>query len=941
MKKINFTILLIMFMSMVCSKLHAYDIAVENDDGVTIYYNLINNKTELSVTFSSLSWHGNNNTGASEGYLDLEKITIPKNVYFNNQNYSVTSIGYSAFSYCSSLTSINIPNSVTSIGSYAFYNNSCLTSVNIPESMTNIGDAAFSGCSSLTSVNIPESVTNIGDAAFSGCSSLPVIDNIRYADTYLVGVSTKKWLSEYQIKEGTRFIGPKAFEDCENLTKIVIPNSVECIGSEAFLKCSDLSLITIPNSVTKIGNDAFKGCYNLPVEKGIMYADTYLVKATNSLTDYTIKSGIRFIGNNAFTNCSKMTSITIPEGVISIGNQAFYKCHSLTFVSIPNSITNIGDSVFHSCNSLTSINIPESVTSLGECTFSGCSSLASVDIPESVTSIGESAFLGCSSLTSVIIPNSLTSIAKWAFCNCSSLTSITIPDGVKSIGWHAFSGCSSLTSINIPNGVTNIGEYAFSGCSSLTSVIIPEGVTQLGNYTFTNCSSLTSVKIPSSLTNIGWRSFVGCSSLEKVSITDIASWCELHFGDHDSNPLFYAHHLFLNDEEIKMLNIPNSVTNIAGYAFSGCSSLTSVTIPNSVSGIGYGAFSGCSNLEKAKITDITAWCKIKFSDHDSNPLFYAHHLFMNDEEIKMLDIPYNITTINDFAFIGCQGLETLTIPQNVTTIGDSAFLECDHMTSLSLSEKLKNIKKGAFYGCRSLKSIVIPSSVVSIYQEAFGNCGFNEVYSQAVKPPFAYDNTFDNYDIPLYVPTASYDSYRQTGPWKKFAELKTLSGETPSTPKCAMPAIHYYQGKLTFNCKTEEAICHSTITDSDIKSYVSNEVQLGVTYNISVYATKAGYENSDVATATLCWIDVEPKTEGITDNIAQIPAHAVLIQSENGEISVVGLDDGTKISVYEVNGMQVGTGISNNGQAVINTHLPSGSIAIVKIGEKSVKVTMK
>ena len=96
-----------------------------------------------------------------------------------------------------------------------------------------------------------------------------------------------------------------------------------------------------------------------------------------------------------------------------------------------------------------------------------------------------------------------------------------------------------------------------------------------------------------------------------------------------------------------------------------------------------------------------------------------------------------------------------------------------------------------------------------------------------------------------------------------------------------------------------------------------------------------------MATATLCWIDVEPKTEGITNDIAQIPAHAVLIQSENGQISVTGLDDGTKISVYEVNGMQVGTGISNNGQAVINTHLPSGSIAIVKIGEKSVKVTMK
>ena len=96
-----------------------------------------------------------------------------------------------------------------------------------------------------------------------------------------------------------------------------------------------------------------------------------------------------------------------------------------------------------------------------------------------------------------------------------------------------------------------------------------------------------------------------------------------------------------------------------------------------------------------------------------------------------------------------------------------------------------------------------------------------------------------------------------------------------------------------------------------------------------------------MATATLCWIDVEPKTEGITNDIAQIPAHAVLIQSENGEISVSGLDDGTNISVYDVNGMQAGTAVSRDGQASINPHLSSGSVAIVRIGDKSIKVVVK
>ena len=136
-------------------------------------------------------------------------------------------------------------------------------------------------------------------------------------------------------------------------------------------------------------------------------------------------------------------------------------------------------------------------------------------------------------------------------------------------------------------------------------------------------------------------------------------------------------------------------------------------------------------------------------------------------------------------------------------------------------------------------------------------------------------------------------------------------------------------------------MCQSTITDADIKSYSGNEVQLTATYNISVYATKAGYDNSDVATATLCWIDVEPKTEGINNGIAQVPAKAVLIQAAGGAINVQGCDDGERIGVYSINGSQVGTAVSQNGAATVNTTLQPGSVAIIKLGKKSVKVMMK
>lgn len=155
------------------------------------------------------------------------------------------------------------------------------------------------------------------------------------------------------------------------------------------------------------------------------------------------------------------------------------------------------------------------------------------------------------------------------------------------------------------------------------------------------------------------------------------------------------------------------------------------------------------------------------------------------------------------------------------------------------------------------------------------------------------------------------------------------------------PTISYSKGKLTFSCETEGATCHSSITDADITSYNTNEVELGVTYNISVYAAKAGWYNSETVTATLCWIDQEPKTEGMETGMAQVAAKAMLIQSEGGTIYVQGIEDRTPVSVYSINGSQVGFAISQHGAASISTSLQSGSIAIVKVGQKSVKVLMK
>ena len=443
--------------------------------------------------------------------------------------------------------------------------------------------------------------------------------------------------------------------------------------------------------------------------------------------------------------------------------------------------------------------------------------------------------------------------------------------------WYSYR--TNILTVNIENGVTSIGNYVFSGCSGLTSVTIPNSVISIGDHAFQNCSGLTSVTFPNSVTAIGERAFSNCSGLTSVHITDLASWCKIKFGGSESNPLYIAQHLYMNGEEIKNLVIPNSVTSIGNYAFGSCS-VTSVTIPNSV------------------------------------------------------------TSIGDGAFYDCGMLTSVTIPNSVTSIGESAFEWCSSLATLTLPEDIKIIKKRTFCEC-AIKSITIPAKVEYIYQEAFNCNGTQEVKVLAEKPPFAYDNTFSNYNIPLYVPTGFTDAYQSTNPWSKFSSLKTLSGEDVEVKICVKPTIRYKNGKLTFNSETEGVNYQYTITDSDIKTGSGTEVQLSVTYNISVYAVKSGYQNSDVATATLCWIDKEPTTEGITDGVAQIPSKAVLIQSEGGILKVEGIDDGTQVSVYTPDGKQAGSAVCRNGAALVGTSILPGNTAIVKIGEKTVKVIIR
>ena len=734
---------------------------------------------------------------AFNGCDRLTSIAIPN---------SVTSIGQSAFRNCTSLTSIAIPNSVTSIGSETFYGCNGLISVTIGNSVVSIGNSAFKNCARLPSITIPENVTNIGDEAFSGCSELTSIAiSNSVASIEKSTFYNCSGLTSITIPESVTSIGDYVFSGCSGLTSVTIPESVTSIGRYAFYGCSGLTSITIPESVTSISDYVFSGCSGLnsiTIGNNVTSIGQSAFRNCTSLTSITIPDKVDVIGFKAFYECcglqkvivpdiaawcgikfrdnfsnplyyahhlfrdetTEITELVISEGVTSISFDAFYGCSGLTSVIIPENVTSIDDSAFSGCSGLISATIGNSVTSIGKRAFYGCNGLTSITIPESVTSIKQSAFGGCGGLEKIIVPdigawcnitfdtdaNPLSYVHHIFFDEETEITNLVIPESVTTIGNESFSGCSGLTSVTIPESVTSIGIDAFSGCNGLRSVIVNNNtlvsatrtsstsmesifgsqveeyviggdVTSIGSYAFSFCANLKSVTIANSVTRIGNDAFSECSSLSDITI-------------------------------------PNGVISIGSSAFQGCTNLESVTIPNSVNSIEHHAFYRCGRLKKVIVPDIAAWCNIWFGDYYANPLNYAHHLYSDEEtEITNLVIPNCVTSISNYAFLGCRGLTSVTIPESVTSIGEGAFLNCSGLTSVTLNSNaivsasrndntsmkskfgdqvktyvigntVKAIGSYAFYGCSGLNNITISDKVTSMGAYAFSGCNNAKLY---------------------------------------------------------------------------------------------------------------------------------------------------------------------------------------------------------------------
>jgi len=497
---------------------------------------------------------------------------------------------------------------------------------------------------------------------------------------------------------------------------------------------------------------------------------------------------------------------------------------------------------------------------------------------------------------------------------------------------HDFEVNGIFYNYNIEDGaaiVTSENEGVSGSYSG--DIVIPESVsingrilkvTAVGHHAFWICNELKSVKLPETIMSIGYEAFSGCDKLETVNIP--------------SKTKFIGENAFYNCKNLSVTVIPESIEEIGDRAFSGCGGITSLNFPNTIS-IGNSAFSGCQDLKQVTISK---------------------------------------GKIGQYAFESCTNLIQVNILSEVGSIGKYALQNCsedisvfveDSPNSLEISTQLSNYlsqagdighlymgRNGIFWGYNRLKTLTIGTNITSVDLKYVTSLEL--IFSKFTNPEVCNANFSSNtyVNAKLIVPIGCKEKYMLLKGWKEFFMIEEMDiadmwngqgkpniGDNPQQQKCEKPSIHYSKGKLSFECATDGATCQSTITDTDIASFTENEIQLSATYNISVYAYKEGYGNSDVATATLCWIDADPKSEGIESDVAQVRANAVLVQCLDGTLSFEGVADGTDIYVYDTSGQMVGFGKAHSNCTTIATNLRNGNVAIIRIGDKSMKIMMK
>ena len=552
-------------------------------------------------------------------------------------------------------------------------------------------------------------------------------------------------------------IGDKAFEDCTELTEILLHDAITTIGAQAFYGCTGLTEFTIPKNVCHFGTKIFEKAINLTT---IYYNSSYGPGENNPILATSSIEKVVFGGTalpqSACYNIANLKEIIILGSITTIPKSAFQGCSGLTKVVVGDQVSTIGDYAFCGCSELEEITLGKSVGQLGVKdgnTFTQCLKLEKVYFTGTIEDwckisyaenasgcmpcqYGADLYVNGDLLTDVVIPNTITVIQDYAFYNCQNVESIILPNGVTQIGDFAFYNCKLVTSLSIPHSVTNIGEAAFFGCDNLVQVLIPESVSSVGSSVF-GYNLFGVIYCEAESRPEGWSNDWCYSSTPVIwdcSNNDIAGDAYIYvimdgilYGIKDDETTLLKASKDITTasvpETIRHRTVDYEVTSICEKAFYDCSNLTSVTLPDTVITIGEYAFEGCGGLVEMTLPFVGA------TRGGTNSTYFGYIFGASSYSDNGNYVPASLRkvtitggTIASFAFFGCSGLTSIELPDDITSIGSSAFENCSGLTSIAISNSVTSIGEKAFLGCSSLTSIEIPDRVTSIGEYTFYNC---------------------------------------------------------------------------------------------------------------------------------------------------------------------------------------------------------------------------
>ena len=554
------------------------------------------------------------------------------------------------------------------------------------------------------------------------------------------------------------------------------------IPDNAFEECSEITGVVIPDSITHVGNSAFDGCYRITS----VYIND-LSKWCKISFGYGVRSNPLGYADNLYVNGELVTELVIPDSIMTIGYCAFGGYSGLISVVIPDSVTSIGTYAFSGCHNLTSVMIGNNVKTIGSYAFYNCSSLTSVVIPNRVTSIGAQAFYNCTSLTSIVIPNSVTTIDVCAFEDCSSLASVTFEGGSKSkyrtVKRGVFKGCSSLTDIKLWY-ISTVESEAFMDCTSLTGIVLPN-VESIGDYAFQNCSNLYSIAFGYNAQHIGKDILLECDSFNRIYFDGYQVDVNYTWDDflevakigEPNDVLLNATRLEYSqdepDEDGKYWHYVNGVPTVwcnhtavvvggkdptctedGLTAGSYCSKCGAILVEQQVIEAPGHKYSGiitpptCMHAGRIDYTctcgDISSSEFIPRTDHKLGTWYWSasdgewrrdcqyegcdYHIVANGYEHLFEFIMLSNGTYAIKAADGMAMTQVLEIPSThngipVTKIADGGFKENIYLNEVIIPEGIEEIGSSAFFNCRMLGyDLVIPSSVLTIESNAFGQC---------------------------------------------------------------------------------------------------------------------------------------------------------------------------------------------------------------------------